>query len=113
MSSNQLLKGTLKIIILKLLSENKRMYGYEITQKVKEITGNKLNITEGALYPTLHQLENEQLLETVTEKVGERTRIYYSITKTGLVAFQDRIEDFQEFLAIMKSILSPEISFEL
>lgn len=113
MSSNQLIKGTLKIIILKLLSENKRMYGYEITQKVKEITGNKLNITEGALYPTLHQLENEQLLETVTEKVGERTRIYYSITKTGLVAFQDRIEDFQEFLTIMKSILSPEISFEL
>jgi PadR family transcriptional regulator, regulatory protein PadR len=113
MSSNQLLKGTLKIIILKLLSENKRMYGYEITQKVKLITGNKLNITEGALYPTLHQLENEQLLETVTEKVGERTRIYYSITKTGLVAFQDRIEDFQEFLTIMKSILSPEISFEL
>ena len=113
MSSNQLLKGTLKIIILKLLSENKRMYGYEITQKVKEITGNKLNITEGALYPTLHQLESEQLLETVTEKVGERTRIYYSITKTGLVAFQGRIEDFQEFLTIMKSILSPEISFEL
>lgn len=111
MSSNQLLKGTLKIIILKLLSENERMYGYEITQKVKEITGSKLNITEGALYPTLHQLANEQILETSTEKVGQRTRKYYSITKTGLADFRDKIEDFQEFLTIMKSLLSPEISF--
>ncbi|MCK4408408.1 MAG: helix-turn-helix transcriptional regulator, partial [Bacteroidales bacterium] len=50
MYSQELIKGTLQTIILKLLSENERMYGYEITRKVKEITKKKINITEGALY---------------------------------------------------------------
>jgi PadR family transcriptional regulator PadR len=36
--SSELIKGTLKTIILKLLKDNKRMYGYEITQRVKELT---------------------------------------------------------------------------
>ncbi len=50
--SSELIKGTLKTIVLKLLADNKKMYGYEITQKVKELTGDKIQITEGALYPT-------------------------------------------------------------
>ena len=38
------------------------MYGYEITQKVKELTKNKIQITEGALYPLLHKLEAEGIV---------------------------------------------------
>ena len=49
MYSKELLKGTLKTIILKMLSESDSMYGYQITQKVKEITEGKINITEGAI----------------------------------------------------------------
>ncbi len=41
----ELLKGTLKTIILKLLADNKKMYGYEITQKVKELTADRIQIT--------------------------------------------------------------------
>mgnify|MGYP001277560220 CR=1 FL=1 len=41
MYSNELIKGTLKTIVLKLLSENGKMYGYEMTQKVKELTDGK------------------------------------------------------------------------
>jgi hypothetical protein len=62
MYSSELIKGTLKTIILKLLVENKRMYGYEITAKVKELTADKIQLTEGALYPTLHALEADGLL---------------------------------------------------
>ena len=57
--SSELLKGTLKTIVLKQLADNKKMYGYEITQKVKELTEGKMQLTEGALYPTLHALEAE------------------------------------------------------
>lgn len=64
MFSSELVKGTLKTIILKLLADNERMYGYEITQKVKELSFDKIQITEGALYPTLHALEGEGLLLT-------------------------------------------------
>ena len=52
--NQKLYKGSLNTIILKLLGEKDKMYGYEITQKVKQITDGELNITEGALYPALH-----------------------------------------------------------
>lgn len=51
MSSNPMLKGTLQTIILKLLKDNNRMYGYEITQKVKELTTGEIRLTEGGIIP--------------------------------------------------------------
>jgi len=52
MHSPELLKGTLQTIILKLLKDQGKMYGYEITQRVKELSAGRLALTEGALYPT-------------------------------------------------------------
>ncbi|MCL4162624.1 UNVERIFIED_CONTAM: hypothetical protein GTU68_057545, partial [Idotea baltica] len=62
MKRTNLYKGSLVTIILKLLNEHDKMYGYEITQKVKDITKNELQLTEGALYPALHKLEAQGLL---------------------------------------------------
>lgn len=78
MASKELIKGTLRIIILRLLSENKRMYGYEMTQRVKELSGNEIELTFGAIYPTLHKLEAEGLLTTKTVIIDSRARKYYS-----------------------------------
>ena len=69
MSNSRLYKGSLTIIILKLLSEQDKMYGYEITQKVKALTNRELAITEGALYPALHKLEAEGILEVEVVRV--------------------------------------------
>jgi DNA-binding PadR family transcriptional regulator len=55
MGNQKLYKGSLQTIILRLLESNDKMYGYEITQKVKELTNGELHITEGALYPALHK----------------------------------------------------------
>ena len=68
--SSELIKGTLKTIVMKLLADNDRMYGYEITQKVKDLTLDKIQITEGALYPTLHALESDGLVTIETEYIG-------------------------------------------
>ncbi len=59
MNNNALYKGCLEPIVLQLLHQNVRMYGYEITQKVKEQTKGTLQITEGAHYPLLHKLEEK------------------------------------------------------
>ena len=48
MYSQELIKGTLKTIVLSLLSEHDRMYGYEITQHVKDKTAGEIQLTEGA-----------------------------------------------------------------
>ena len=74
MKNSQLYKGSLTTIVMKLLEENGRMYGYEITQKVKEITQGELKITEGALYPALHKLEADGVLEVEVENVDNRLR---------------------------------------
>ena len=103
--SSELIKGTLKTIILKLLEENKRMYGYEITQTVKELTGNKIQLTEGALYPTLHALEAEGLVTTETEYIGKRVRKYYSLSKEGKSKSKEKVNEFADFINTMKFLL--------
>jgi hypothetical protein len=47
---NALYKGTLQNIVLKLLAKEVKMYGYQITQRAKELTKGELEMTEGALY---------------------------------------------------------------
>lgn len=106
MYSKQLIKGTLQPIILKLLQERERMYGYEITQMVKERTKGKIEITEGALYPTLHKLEAEGILETEKEFIGKRVRKYYTLTKAGNSLVTEKVNELVDFLATMNILLN-------
>src|ERR1051326_4841070 len=92
MYSSELIKGTLKTIVLKLLSDHKKMYGYEITQRVKELTEDKIQITEGALYPTLHALEADGLVTTEVEYIGKRVRKYYSLSPAGKAAGREKLK---------------------
>lgn len=103
--SSELIKGTLKTIILKLLKENQRMYGYEITQTVKELTQGKIQLTEGALYPSLHALEAEGILVTETEYTGKRMRKYYSLSVPGKALTQEKISEFTDFMETMRFLL--------
>ena len=104
MYSLEFIKGTLKPIILKLLTNNKRMYGYQIVQIVKELTKEQLQLTEGALYPALHQLVEEGLLNTESENIGKRKRIYYSLSKVGKSEAPRRVNEMINFINIMQII---------
>jgi DNA-binding PadR family transcriptional regulator len=103
--SSELIKGTLKTIVLKLLADNKKMYGYEITQKVKELTLDKIQITEGALYPTLHALEADGLVTTETEYIGKRVRKYYSLSTAGKTKTKEKVNELADFMNTMKFLL--------
>ena len=108
MYSTELIKGTLKTVVLKLLVDNERMYGYEITQRVKELTDGKIVITEGALYPLLHKLEADGVLTTEKELIGKRARKYYSLTVEGRTKTQELIDEFLDFMITMKHVISHE-----
>jgi PadR family transcriptional regulator PadR len=112
MYSSELIKGTLKTIVLKLLSQTNQMYGYEITQKVKELTGDRIQITEGALYPTLHALEKEGVVTTEIVNIGKRVRKYYTLTPKGKLKATEKVNEFAEFIDTMKFMLDikPQIS---
>lgn len=106
MYSKELLKGTLKTIILQLLANHDRMYGYEITQKVKELSSAKILLTEGALYPTLHKLEADGLVQTEKVYIGKRVRKYYALTPTGSSTAKAKVQEFSDFVQTMKLILN-------
>ena len=93
MGNQKLYKGSLQTIILKLLESNDKMYGYEITQKVKELTKGELKITEGALYPALHKLEADGLLDVEVAKVGNRLRKYYKLTESGTKETANKLDE--------------------
>jgi DNA-binding PadR family transcriptional regulator len=105
------LKGSLSTIVLKLLDDNGRMYGYEITQKVKDLTSGDIQITEGALYPILHKLEAEEVLSAETEKVDGRIRKYYRITPKGNATVVDRVAELRAFAENLNLILNPKPLF--
>ena len=108
MQNAQLYKGSLTTIILKLLNENDRMYGYEITQKVKEITKGELKLTEGALYPALHKLEAEGFLEVDIMKIGNRMRKYYSLTEDGTKETVNKLAQLEDYIKNMRALVNPK-----
>lgn len=100
-------KGCLEPILLRLLGTHGRMYGYEITQRVKELTRGELNITEGALYPLLHRLEAEGILDVELEYSGARIRKYYRLTRVGKKRTSVITEELKSFLQNMESLVYP------
>lgn len=106
MISPDLIKGSLKTIVLRLLKENGRMYGYEITRKVEELTAGRIKLTYGALYPVLHKLENEGVLVTEAENFNNRIRIYYSLTPKGNSVVAEKVKEMKEFIESLQSIVN-------
>jgi PadR family transcriptional regulator, regulatory protein PadR len=110
MHSPELLKGTLQTIVLKVLKDHGKMYGYEITQRVKELSADRILLTEGALYPTLHKLESEGILKTETVMLGKRVRKYYALTSEGKSLAKERVSEFLDFIKTMSNVLQVQMS---
>ncbi|OIQ18035.1 MAG: PadR family transcriptional regulator [Flavobacterium sp. MedPE-SWcel] len=106
MYNKELTKGTLQPIILKLISESDKMYGYEITQKVKELTKGKIDISEGALYPILHKMEADKILETEKIYIGKRVRKYYQITQSGKKVALEITNELNDFISTLSLIFN-------
>lgn len=108
MYSKELTKGTLQPIILKLINEKGRMYGYEITQEVKTMTSGKIDISEGALYPILHKLAAKKVLETEKVFIGKRVRKYYKVTKEGMKMVETVTDEINDFIETLNIIFNPK-----
>ena len=106
MIPTDLIKGSLKTIVLKLLKEEGPMHGYAITQKVEELTQGKIKLTYGALYPVLHKLENDKILVTATEIYNNRMRIYYAPTPKGHSTVIEKIKELNEFIESLQLIVN-------
>lgn len=106
MKKNSLYKGTLQNIILKLLSKEVKMYGYQITQRAKELTEGELEMTEGALYPLLHKLEGDGMITSEIQKINGRDRKYYLLTEKGKKQQAEQEREMKSYLMNLQSIFS-------
>lgn len=109
MSDQKLYRGSLQTIVLNLLKTQNKMYGYEITQKVKEITNGELLITEGALYPTLHKLESNGFLSVEVKNVGNRKRKYYFLTEEGINEHDNKLSELESYISTMQTIINSKL----
>ena len=109
MYSKELLKGTLSAIILKLLAEEGRMYGYEISQRVKELTDGKIQLKDGSLYPALQKMTADGLLSFQEEFIGKRVRKYYFLTQKGKTEKTAYLNELKDFMTTMNKIVFTEL----
>lgn len=86
------------------------MYGYEITQRVKDLTKGELNITEGALYPALHKLEADGLLDVEIKTVDNRLRKYYKLTEKGSQETVTKLQELQNYIEMMQVLFNPKLN---
>ena len=76
------LNGVPEMLLLSLLAR-RPMYGYELVQQIRESTGGALEFGEGCIYPILHRLEADGLLDAKRQLVGGRSRVVYRVTSQG------------------------------
>ncbi len=83
MLSKNLTAASSKPIILGILKQG-TSYGYHIIKKLKELSGGTIEWSDGMLYPVLHRLEKEKLIQSKWELAENgRPRKYYQITSDG------------------------------
>ncbi|MFL5614365.1 MAG: PadR family transcriptional regulator [Gemmatimonadaceae bacterium] len=81
---NDILQGTLVLLVLKTLHAKGRMHGYAITSHIQHVSADMLRVEEGSLYPALHRMSQEGWLKAewgTTEK--NREAKFYTITPAG------------------------------
>ena len=104
-SDRELKRGTLEMILLKLLSERPR-YGYEIVSTLEQRAGEGFQFKEGTLYPVLYRLENDGLVETQWETLERGVpRKYYHLTEKGARQLELLIADWRLFAKIIERLL--------
>lgn len=83
-TKNDVLSGTLSLLVLKTLAGSRRLHGYAITSHIQRVSDDLLRVEEGSLYPALHRMEQQGLLRSewgTTDK--NREARFYSLTAKG------------------------------
>ncbi len=94
----QIRKGSTRALILSLLIEDEK-YGYQLARELERRSDQYFGISEGLLYPTLHQMEREGLLRAEWQvPAGKRRRKYYAITDKGRRWLADSVLQWKGFI---------------
>ncbi|SHO43159.1 PadR family transcriptional regulator [Anaerocolumna xylanovorans] len=106
-----LLTGSTTTLILKLLEE-KDMYGYQMIETLARKSDETFKLKAGTLYPILHGLENDGMVESYDEKTdGARIRKYYHITSKGRKLLQEKKQEWAAYTSAVNKVLNGGVSY--
>ena len=102
---SDLLQGTLDMLILKAVSLGP-LHGYGVLLRIQEISGQRLEIQQGSLYPALYRLERQGLIESEWgESENKRKARFYRLTAAGRRRLQQETRDWNRMADIIAGIL--------
>ena len=100
-----LVQGTLDLLILKTVALEP-MHGWGISQRIRQVSGNVLQVNQGALYPALHRLESQGWISAEWgESENNRRAKYYALTKAGKRYLQKEQENWERLSAAIGLVL--------
>ena len=104
MLSKELVAASTVPLVLSVLSKGET-YGYALIQQVRELSGGQIEWTEGMLYPVLHWMEREKLIESEwRQPEGERKRKYYRLLKEGRKALKTEQQQWMTVHATLMNL---------
>ncbi|MCA9101290.1 MAG: helix-turn-helix transcriptional regulator [Planctomycetales bacterium] len=98
------LNGVPELVLLKLL-DRRPMHGYELVRSIKRETGDALAFGEGCVYPVLHKLESQGLLESRATTVRGRERYVYHVTPSGRTKLKRSAQEWTEIARAIQTLL--------
>lgn len=105
--------GTVEMIILFLLSKAD-LYGYQLTNLIRELSDGKFVVLESTLYPVLYKLLDNEYISDFERRAGKRRiRVYYHLEEAGRRRLADLLEDYREITLGIEMILSHETLSEV
>ena len=104
-SQNELLKGTLDMLILRTLTVQ-AMHGYAIAQHIERLSNGVFSVEQGSLYPALERLQENGWVTSrwAQSPTGRRAR-YYTITASGPRQLGEKVSSFDRILGAIESVM--------
>ena len=102
---SDLVQGTLDMLLLKILALEP-MNGFAVSQRLKQVSGDVLQMSDGSLYPALHKLEQEGWItaEWKTSEYGRRAK-YYSLTRLGRRQLEKEADNWGRLSAAISRVI--------
>jgi PadR family transcriptional regulator PadR len=100
-----LVQGTLDMLLLKIVALEP-MNGFSISQRLRQISGEVLQVSDGSLYPALHKLEQEGWIRAEWKMTENHRRAkFYSLTRAGRAALEKETESWDRLSASIARVM--------
>jgi transcriptional regulator len=102
---SDLVQGTLDLLLLKILALEP-LHGWAVSQRLKQVSGDVLQVSDGSLYPALHKLEQEGWI-TAEWKVTENSRRakFYTLTRLGRKALEKEAANWERLSGAISQVV--------